>query len=97
MNSANDVQVLLERQRVLVSQALCTVAEAGLYMHKSRHAFETLRTIRRLIGEISVLTGETRRISSSALSKLAELLSKLETGLKQYEVLLAVLPAISVG
>jgi|HubBroStandDraft_4_1064222.scaffolds.fasta_scaffold1302827_1 hypothetical protein len=97
MNSANEMHVLLERQRVLVSQALCTVAEADFYTHNSRQAFETLQTIQRLVGEINVLTVVSRRISSGGLSKLAELLSKLETGLKQYEVQLAVLPAISVG
>lgn len=97
MSSANDVQALLERRRLLISRALCTVAEADLYTHNSPQAFALLRTVRRAVGDISAFTGPSWRISSARVRKLEKLLSELETSLTEYQALLAQISAVSVG
>jgi hypothetical protein len=82
MHSSGATNALLGkslRNRALVANALCTIAEEEAHGGDMRRAVETIRAIRGVLGEVTlILEGDTSGISSDVLEDTADLLSGLD-------------------
>ena len=82
MSSAENVQALVNqtlRNRIMVTYALCAVAEGEVYAGELQRTLRTVKAIRRLLAEINVLIcGPSERVSPSSIREAGELLAELE-------------------
>ena len=82
MTSADNVQALVGkslRNRIMVTYALCAVAESQAHGGEAATTLNTLKAIRGLIGEINILMSEPNgRISASTIREAGELATELE-------------------
>lgn len=63
----------------MVSFALCAVAESQVHAGELHNAVGTVKSIRSLMNEVSLLLSEPVHLSPSAIHEAAELLAELES------------------
>jgi ATP/maltotriose-dependent transcriptional regulator MalT len=91
MNVPVNMQRLLGqslRSRVMSCHALCAIAESDVGAGQLDRAVKTVQSIRRLLGEISALTTEPDRISSTTALQLSGLLLERDGRTTKIEALL---------
>ena len=74
------------RSRIMVTYALCAIADSDVYGGNWERAGQTVKAIRRLIAEIDVLIFEqTGRIPASTIHEAGDLLAELENRTQSIE------------
>jgi hypothetical protein len=83
-----DVQALVSkslRSRVMVTYALCAIAEDQAQHGNLKRALKTALTVRYLMAEIGILVREPVTPSSSAVREAADLFAELESRIDAIE------------
>lgn len=91
MGADEDAQVLVSRSlrhRIMVSYALCAVAESEIRDGNPARALHTTQTVRNLMREIALLVSEPNTASPSAIREAAEMLAELEERIAGVEAVL---------
>ena len=89
MDSTENVHTLVAqslRRRIMVTYALCAIAESDAQDGNWERAAQTVKAIRRLIAEINVLIFEPiDRIPAGTIHEAGELLAELENRTQSIE------------
>lgn len=86
--SAENIQALASqslRSRIMVSYALCAVAESEIHNGEIQRAEETVKRVRSLLAEALLLVSGTSVSSVSVIREAAEMLAELEDRLSKIE------------
>jgi hypothetical protein len=88
MGAEKNVQALVSqslRSRIMVSFALCAVAESEIHGEEWERAVQTIATIRQLVSEINLLIIEPHPIPVSTIREAGELAAELESRIQAIE------------
>lgn len=88
MGAGENVQALVSRSlrsRVMVSCALCAVAEGEMRDGQLERALKTVQMVRKLIAEMALLVSEPNTISPNAIREAGEMLGELESRIATVE------------
>jgi len=82
MGNTDNAKALINqtlRSRIMVTYALCAVAESEVHAGQLESSLQIVKTIRRMLSDINVLvSGPMDRLSLRTIHEAAEMLSELE-------------------